>query len=309
MFARYVIRRLVLLVPVLFGVSIVIFLLIHITPGDPVRIMMGDEYQAARAAELRHELGLDAPLPVQYVTWVGRLASGDLGRSIFTHDSVVRLIADRLPLTLGLAGLSMAISLIVALPLGVLSATHRHSVLDNMTRIATTVGIAVPVFWSGILLLLVFGLYLGWLPAGGGPQRYGFRALILPSIALGLANAALLARMTRAAFVQVLAEQYITTARSKGLATRSVNYEHALRNALIPIITIVGLEVGALMGGAVLTERIFSLPGLGSLLVDSIYRRDFPIIQGATLIVALGFVLVNLIVDLAYAWVDPRVRY
>lgn len=309
MLASYLLRRIVLLVPVIFGVSLVIFMLVHFTPGDPVRVMLGDEYDEQRAAVLRAELGLDRPLPVQYAAWVGRLGQGDLGRSIFTKDPVRELIGDRLPLTLQLAGLSMAIAVAVALPVGIISASRRNSLFDSVARVMTTIGIAVPVFWSGIVLMLIFGLYLGWLPAGGGPARYGFKALILPSLVLGLANAALLARMTRSAFVQVLAEQYVTTARSKGLPARLVYGRHAMRNALIPIITVVGLEFGTLLGGAVLTERIFSLPGLGSLLVDSIYRRDFPIIQGATLVVAMGFVLVNLLVDLAYAVVDPRIRY
>jgi peptide/nickel transport system permease protein len=309
MVIRYALRRLVLLVPVLFGVTLVTFLLVHLTPGDPIQVMLGETYDETHAAELRQELGLDAPLPVQYVVWLGRLARGDLGHSILTKDPVLKLIGDRLPLTLELAGLSMIVALAVALPVGVLSATRRNGVFDSVARVASTIAIAVPVFWSGIMLILVFGLQLGWLPAGGGPSLFGYKALILPSLVLGLANAALLTRMTRAAMLEVLSEQYMTTARAKGLAPHVVYGRHAMRNALIPIITVIGLEFGTLLGGAVLTEQIFSLPGLGSLLIDSIYRRDFPIIQGATLIVALGLMLVTLLVDLAYAVVDPRIRY
>lgn len=309
MLARYALRRVAFFLPVLFGVSLVTFLLVHLTPGDPVRVILGDEYDEARATRLRQDLGLDAPLPVQYTRWITRVARGDLGRSIFTGDPVLTLIADRLPLTLQLTLLSMSIALAIGLPVGIISATRRNGLFDTVGRIASTIGIAIPVFWSGILLILLFGLYLGWLPAGGGPSRYGFKALILPSVALGLANAALLTRMTRSALVQALAEPYVTTARAKGLPARLVHFRHALRSALVPIITVVGLEVGALLGGAVLTERIFSLPGLGSLLVESIYRRDFPVIQGAALVVASGFVLINLLVDLSYAVVDPRVRY
>jgi len=305
----YLLRRLVLLVPVLFGVSLVTFLLIHITPGDPVRVILGDEYQEDRAAELRRELGLDAPLPVQYAIWLGRVVRGDLGQSAYTQEPVMSLIGHSLQLTLQLAALSMLVALVIALPSGMISAVRRNGFFDSITRALTTVGMAVPVFWSGIMLMLIFGMYLRWLPAGGSPQRFGFQALILPSVALGMSGAALIARMTRSSMVQVLGEKYMTTARSKGLPPRLLFGRHAMRNALVPVITVVGLELGSLLGGAVLTERVFSLPGLGNLLVESIYRRDFPVIQGATLVVAVGFVLVNLLVDLSYALVDPRIRY
>lgn len=309
MFTRYVLRRLVLLIPVLFGVTLVTFLLIHITPGDPVRVILGDEYDEDRAAVLREQLGLDAPLPLQYVSWLGRVVRGDLGRSTFTGEPVLSLVGDSLVLTLQLAGLSMIVSLVLALPVGMISAIRRNGVFDSVARVMTTLGMAVPVFWSGIMLILLFGLQLGWLPAGGGPAQHGFQALILPSIVLGLTTAALIARMTRASVVQVLGEKYMTTVRSKGLPTQLVYGRHAMRNALIPVITVVGLEFGTLLGGAVLTERVFSLPGLGNVLVESIYRRDFPVIQGATLVVAAGFVVVNLLVDVSYALIDPRIRY
>lgn len=306
---RYAARRLVLLIPVLVGLSVVIFAMTHLTPGDPVRVILGDEYDEERAAQVREQLGIDRPLPVQYLSWVRDVARGDLGDSLFMRDPVLSLILDRLPLTIQLAASSMAIAIIVAIPLGTVSAIRRNGVLDIVGRITATIGIAVPVFWSGILLILIFGLELGWLPAGGSPDRFGYRALVLPSLALGLANASLLTRMTRASVVQVLGEQYVTTARAKGLHERTVYIRHALRNALSPILTVIGLEIGTLLGGAVLTERIFGLPGLGSLLVESIYRRDFPVIQGTVLLVALIFVVVNFLVDIAYALIDPRVRY
>lgn len=306
---RYAARRLVLLIPVLVGLSAVIFAMTHLTPGDPVRVILGDEYDEERAAQVREQLGLDRPLPVQYLSWVRDVSRGDLGDSLFMRDPVLSLILDRLPLTIQLAASSMVIAIIVAIPLGTASAIRRNGVLDILGRITATIGIAVPVFWSGILLILIFGLELGWLPAGGSPDRFGYRALVLPSLALGLANASLLTRMTRASVVQVLGEQYVTTARAKGLHERTVYIRHALRNALSPILTVIGLEIGTLLGGAVLTERIFGLPGLGSLLVESIYRRDFPVIQGTVLLVALIFVVVNFLVDIAYALIDPRVRY
>lgn len=306
---RYAARRLVLLIPVLVGLSVVIFAMTHLTPGDPVRVILGDEYDEERAAQVREQLGLDRPLPVQYLSWVRDVSRGDLGDSLFMRDPVLSLILDRLPLTIQLAASSMVIAIIVAIPLGTASAIRRNGVLDILGRITATIGIAVPVFWSGILLILIFGLELGWLPAGGSPDRFGYRALVLPSLALGLANASLLTRMTRASVVQVLGEQYVTTARAKGLHERTVYIRHALRNALSPILTVIGLEIGTLLGGAVLTERIFGLPGLGSLLVESIYRRDFPVIQGTVLLVALIFVVVNFLVDIAYALIDPRVRY
>jgi len=284
------------------------FLLLHLIPGDPVHVMLGEQYDENTAATLRRDLGLDLPLPLQYGIWLGHILRGDLGRSIFTNDSVLVLIAERVPLTLELAGLGMAVALVISLPSGILSAVRRNGIFDRVTRIVTTVGVAIPVFWSAILLILVFAVYLGWLPAGGGPSRYGFRALILPSLALGLFNAALVTRMTRASLVDVLAEQFMTTARAKGLSPRLVYGRHAMHNALVPIVTVVGLEFGTLLGGAVLTEQVFGLPGLGSLLIDSIYRRDFPLIQGATLVVALGVMIVNLLVDVAYVLIDPRIR-
>jgi len=306
---RYTSRRLLLLIPVLLGIGAVVFLLIHLIPGDPAQVMLGSEYDPVRAASLRQELGLNAPLPVQFAVWLGNMARGDFGRSIFTHDPVLSLIVQRMALTGQLAVSSMAIAVAIGLPTGIVSAMRRRGMFDVVSRVLSTIGIAVPVFWSGILLMLLFGLYLRWLPAGGGPSQYGIKALVLPSVVLGLWVAALLVRMTRSSLLQILTEPYIVTAHAKGLARRLVYFRHALKNALIPIITIVGLEFGGLLGGAVLTERIFSLPGLGSLLIESIYRRDFPVIQGAVLVVALWFVLINLLVDLAYAVADPRVLY
>jgi peptide/nickel transport system permease protein len=269
---------------------------------------LGEQYDPKTAAALRRDLGLDRPLAMQYAVWLTHVLRGDLGRSIFTGDPVLSLVAARLPLTLELTGLGMATALAISLPAGILSAIRRNGAFDRAARVAATLLIAVPVFWSGILLILVFGLYLAWLPAGGGPSRYGYRALILPSLVLGLFNAGLITRMTRASMVEVLAEQFVVTAHAKGLPSRVVYAHHAMRNALVPIITVVGLEFGALLGGAVLTEQVFSLPGLGSFLIDSIYRRDFPLIEGATLVVALAVMLANLLVDVAYVFLDPRIR-
>lgn len=305
----FLVRRLAQLVPILIGMSIGVFLLIHFIPGDPTITLLGEDYNEQRAAQLRTELGLDRPLPVQFVVWLGRAVRGDLGTSLFNDQAVGRLLIDRGAVTLTLALFTTLISLTMAVPLGVFCATHRDSALDNLIRVLAMIGISMPVFWFGLLLMLLLSLQLGWLPPGGSPRNFGLRAYILPALTLGLSNAALLTRMTRSAMLEVLGQDYIRTAHAKGLRPARVHFRHAFRNAVIPVITIVGLQFGALLGGAVLTEFIFSLPGLGSQLIDSVHRRDFPVIQGTVLLIGAAFVVTNLLVDVGYTFLDPRIRY
>ena len=310
----YLIRRLATMVPVLLVVSVVVFSIIHLTPGDPVAIMLREDADPAAAAALRKVLGLDRPLPIQYLTWVGRAARGELGRSIRTNQPVAEAILERLPVTLSLAGASTLLALAVALPAGILSAVRRNSVADVTGTLAALSGISMPNFWLATLLIFLFSVRLGWLPPLGyvSPAKdfwAGLRSLILPSITLGTAMTAVVMRMTRSSLLEVLQLDFVRTARAKGLGGAAVLLRHALRNALIPVVTVVGLQAGALLGGAIITETIFALPGVGRLLVDAIFQRDFPIVQGVVLLLAVNFLLVNLLVDIAYGYLDPRIRY
>jgi peptide/nickel transport system permease protein len=310
----YLLRRIAGTVPVLLVVSAIVFSLIHLTPGDPVAIMLREESDPATVAILRRELGLDRPLPVQYLTWLGRAVRGELGRSIRTNQPVTEAIRERLPVTLSLAAAATVLALAVALPAGILSAVRRNSVADVAGTLVALSGISLPNFWLAILLIFLFSVILGWLPPMGyvSPLRDpwgGLRSLLLPAITLGTAMAAIVMRMTRSSLLEVLQLDYVRTARAKGLAERPVLLRHAMKNALIPVVTVVGLQAGALLGGAIITETIFALPGVGRLLVDAIFQRDFPIVQGVVLLLALNFLLVNLLVDVAYGWLDPRIRY
>lgn len=309
MILRYVARRLVLLLPVLLGISLFVFSIIRFAPGDPVHAALGMDYDPDLAAQMRHDLGLDKPIPQQYVWWLGRVMRGDLGRSIVAGETVQDLILSRLPTTLVLAFSSMIVALLVAVPLGIISAINKDSIIDNVSRLLAMVGVSMPVFWLGILLLIVFSLKLRWFPAGGSIMEHGVKALVLPSIALGASFAALITRMVRSTMVEVLVEDYIRTARAKGLHDWAVYVRHALKNALIPVVTVIGLQFGLILGGAVLTETIFNMPGLGRLLVEAVGRRDYPLIQGIILVTSLSFVLANLMVDVIYVIVDPRIRY
>ena len=310
----YLLRRLGAMVPVVAVVSVVVFSLIHLTPGDPVSIMLREESDPATLATLRRELGLDRPLPVQYLTWLGRAARGELGRSIRTNQPVIEAIRERLPVTLSLTVAASLLALAVALPAGIVSAARRNSAADVAGTLIALTGISLPNFWLAILLIFLFSVTLGWLPPIGyvSPARDlggWLRSLCLPAITLGAAMAAIVMRMTRSSLLEVLQLDYVRTARAKGLGERPVLLRHALKNALVPVVTVVGLQAGALLGGAIITETIFALPGVGRLLVDAIFQRDFPIVQGVVLFLALNFLLVNLLVDLAYAWLDPRIRY
>jgi peptide/nickel transport system permease protein len=305
----YAARRILLGVPVLFGLSILVFLLIHLAPGDPVTVQLGIHATAETAARLRNSLGLNAPLPVQYALWLSRVVRLDLGTSLYAHAPVTELIAQRFPTTLALTVASILLSLVIGVPLGVVSATRRDEIIDNVGRLFSIVDVSVPVFWLGFLLILAFAIAIPAFPPGGSPSEYGPIALVLPSVALGASFAGVVVRLTRAAMLEVLGEDYIRTAQAKGLSTFAVNYRHALGNSLIPLVTVVGLQVGVLLSGAVLTETVFSLPGLGLLMVGAVAARDYPMILGAVLFVAVLVVLVNLAVDLLYGVLDPRVRY
>ncbi len=311
---RYLTRRLVMLLPVLIGTTVIVFSFIRLVPGDAALVILGNDYTPEGARELRNQLGLDRPAYIQYLTWMGNVLQGNLGNSIypfggikFKGDPVVKVIFDRLPTTLALTFGTMVLSILLAVPIGMITAIKRNSAVDSILRIVSMIGISMPVFWFGLLLILVFAIQLHWLPANGNFTTNGFQALILPVVALGISDAALLSRMTRSAMLEVLAEDYVRTARAKGLKDLVVYYRHALRNALIPIVTVVGFQFGGLLSGAVLTETIFTMPGLGRLLVESVFRRDYPVIQGSVLIIALMFVITNLVVDLLYAYLDPRV--
>ncbi|MDQ7841418.1 MAG: ABC transporter permease [bacterium] len=306
---RYLVQRLSLLVPVMLGVTLVAFITLHLAPGDPARVLLGELGQGAskeEIARLRSTLGLDAPLPVQYGRFVWRAAQGDLGRSLRTGAPVRDEVLARAPFTLVLTVASLGIALAIGIPAGVLSAAYRGRAVDHAAMLLALFGVSLPVFWLGLLLMLVFSLALGWLPASG----FGtWKHLVLPAVTLGLASSALIARMTRSSLLEVLGQDYIRTARAKGLADRTVLLGHALRSALIPIVTVVGLQLGGLLGGAVLTETVFAWPGLGRLAVSAIYSRDTPLVQGTILFTAIAFVLINLAVDLLYALLDPRIRY
>jgi ABC-type dipeptide/oligopeptide/nickel transport system permease component len=303
--ATYLLRRILLVVPVLVGVSVIAFLMSHLVPGDPVTVMLGQQGTAEDAARLRESLGLNDPLWMQYWRYVSRAVQGDLGTSIRSGQPVLEEIVERIPSTLTLTVCAIVTAVVVGMALGVAAAISRSAVADAALMGVALIGISMPAFWSGILLILLFGLKLGWLPiAGSGPK-----ALILPTITLAAPAAAVLARMTRSTMLEVLGQDFVRTARAKGLRDRAVVARHVLRNALIPVVTIVGLQFGGLLTGSVIVESVFSRPGLGRYTITAIESRDFPQIQGIVLVAAGIYVFVNLAVDLLYAVIDPRIRY
>ncbi len=304
--SSYMLRRLVLLIPVLIGVAIIVFGMVRLLPGDPAVAMAGVHATPEYIAQVRADLGLDDPLPVQFGAFMSRLIRGDLGTSTRTNRPVSVEIWPRFLNTLALTTVSLVIASFVGILFGVISATRPYSLLDNIIMVLSLFGVAAPVFWSGLILMLVFSVWLGWLPSSGmgTPQHF-----VLPALTLAAYSTALIARMTRSSMLEVLNMDYITTAKSKGLTEKVVVIKHALRNALIPIVTILGLRFGMMLGGAVLTETVFSWPGVGRLMVDSILARDYPVVQGSVLLLALLFVLINLFVDLLYAFLDPQIQY
>jgi len=302
----YVLRRLALLVPVLFGVSLVSFGLMQLVPGDPAQILAGEEATEEVLNRIRQEYGLNRPLPAQYASYVRHAAAGNLGVSIQSRQPVATLLGQRFPFTLKLAFLAILVSATLGVIAGIVAATRRNSLLDIGALLGSLVGISLPIFWLGLLAILIFSVKLRWLPSGGTGS---LAHLILPALVLGAASSAVIARTTRASMLEVLRQDYVRTARAKGVSDRLVVYHHALGNAMIPILTVFGLEFGYNLGGAVLTETVFSLPGVGRLIVEGIFARDYPVVQGALLVVATTFVLVNLLTDVAYAYFDPRIRY
>jgi peptide/nickel transport system permease protein len=311
---EYIVRRLGLMVPTAFLVTVGVFLLIHLIPGDPATVILAESYTPEAAARIHQDLGLDRPLPEQYVIYMGKLAHGDLGRSVRNKLPVTQAIGERLPATLELGAAALLWSLMVAIPLGAIAALRRGRALDVIATGLTVAGISVPNFVLGILLILLFGLVLRLLPVGGFAALTdsvpdNLSRLILPAIALGTFGAASNMRFTRSSMIEVLNQDYIRTARAKGAGWWRVVNRHALKNALIPVVTVVGLQVGAILEGALVTETVFSWPGVGKLAVESIFSKDFPVVQGIVLMAALSFMLANLLVDLAYAWLDPRISY
>jgi len=290
---------------VVFGVVTIVFALIHAVPGDPVEVMLGESAQAADREALRHELGLDRPVTVQWLDYLARLARADLGASLHSKRPIAEVLAERIPATVQLAAAALAVALAIAVPLGIMAALRRDTLLDQGAMGFALLGVSIPNFWMGPLLILVFSLWLGWLPVSG---RDSPGSIILPALTLGTALAAILSRMIRAALLDVLHEDYIRTARAKGLGEFAVIVRHALPNIALPVVTVLGLQLGALLAGAVITETIFAWPGVGQLVVEAIQRRDYPVVQACVLLIALTYVAVNTLTDLAYAWMDPRVR-
>src|SRR5207302_8290341 len=314
---RYIARRTLLVVPVLIGLSIAVFLMLRLIPGDVVDVILGSEGSASpeRLAELRRIFGLDQPLPQQYLAWIVSLLGGDFGRSIRTSRPILPDVLARVPVTYQLTAMAMALSLVLAVPLGVVSSVKRATGVDALVRIFGLLGLSIPNFWlASMLVLLVSQHFRGGLPTSGyvypNQDLLGsFRSLLLPALALGAANMAILMRMTRSSMLEVLRQEYVLTARAKGLVERLVLYRHALRNALIPVVTVAGVQVGYLLGGAVIIEQIFALPGLGTLVLNGISQRDYPVVQASVLFIATSFVLVNLAVDVLYAYLDPKIHY
>lgn len=309
----YIVRRILIMIPTLLGVALLVFAMTRLASGDPARQLAGADASPEEVAEIRHDLGLDRPLPVQFGSYIVSVAQGDLGRSLLTNRPVANELISRFPTTLRVTTIAMMLALIAGLPLGVLAATRRHSMVDAGATTIALVGVSMPLFWTAIMGILLFSVRLQWLPVGGLHGSVfsveGFKSYILPCVTLALTPIALIARLTRASTLEVLNREYVVVARAKGLAERGVIIRHVLRNALLPVLTYVGLQFGFLLGGAVVTETIFALPGVGRLIITSISQRDYPMIQGAVLMIAVIFLTINLIVDVLYALIDPRVSY
>ena len=311
--AEFLVRRVAISIVTLFVISLIVFTGVRMIPGDPARVMGGTDADAAGLAEIRQKYGLDDPIPLQYLRWIGLALRGDLGESIRTRESVVWTVARKLPITIELAGLSLLIALTIAIPAGVFSAARRNTVWDLLANAVSLCGLSVPSFWLGIMLILFLSVRLHWLPASGFVSLWesplgNLQRMIMPAFVLGAGLAAVLMRQTRNSMIEILSEDYIRTAWSKGLAGRAVIFRHAFRNGLIPVVTILGLQTGALMGGAVVTEQIFVVPGFGRLIVEAVFTRDYPLVQGVVLITASVYVFINLLVDLSYSLLNPRIR-
>jgi ABC-type dipeptide/oligopeptide/nickel transport system permease component len=304
--SRFLLRRLTLIVPVLFGVSVVVFLMLQLVPGDPATVLAGDAASPEQIAALRRDLGLDQPLPVQYLRFLERLLlHGQLGKSTRTGREVLVEIAERFPYTLLLTFSAVVFSSVVGIALGIIAAVNRGRPTDFITMVITIIGVSVPSYWVALLMMLLFSVTLHWLPVSGASS---WKHFIMPTITLSLGSAAVKARVTRSSMLEILGQDYVRTARAKGLREQIVILRHVLKNALIPVVTLIGLQFGGLLGGAFITESIFGWPGVGRLGVQAIFNRDFPVVQGTVLLVAVSYALSNLVVDVIYAWLDPRIR-
>lgn len=309
----YILRRLLFMIPVALLVSFLTFMLLHLIPGDPARVLLGEEATPQTVAALQHQLGLDKPLPVQFALWFGQALHGNLGTSITLQQPVGQALLQRLPVTLELGTISLAFSLLLSIPLGVLTATHRNSWVDWLVNVSSLFGTAIPSFVLSLVLILVFAVALRIFPPGGyapftDDPLSNIRDMVLPVIALSTGGVAVTLRQVRASMLEVMQQDYVRTARAKGLSERRVQYVHALRNSLLPVLTIIGLQIGSILGGAVIIETIFLWPGVGKLAVDSIFSKDYPVVQGVVLMVAFSYMLTNLLVDVSYVFLDPRIR-
>lgn len=302
---KYVLKRILLLIPVLLGVSLLVFAIMSLTPGDPAQLILGETAPKEAVLKLREEMGLNDPFFIQYFRFIKNAIMGDFGRSYTTGREVFGEIFARFPNTLILAVIGIIISICIGIPIGIISATRQYSFLDSFSMVIALLGVSMPVFWLGLMLILTFSVKLGWLPSGGFDD---LKSIILPAVTLGVGSAAIITRMTRSSMLEVIRQDYIRTARAKGVAEKVVINKHALKNALIPIITVVGLQFGHLLGGAVLTESVYSWPGVGRLMVDAIRQKDTPTVLAAVVFLAAAFSVVNLLVDILYAYVDPRIK-
>ncbi len=303
---QYIIRRLLVAIPSIFGVLVIVFAMVRLAPGDPALLLAGEFADAATVERIRERFGLNEPVHVQFGRFISGVFQGDLGRSTRTNREVTADLIDYFPNTLELALGAILVALVIGIGLGVASALKPNTWIDALSMILALIGVSMPVFWFGLLAILYFSVELGWFPVAG---RGTLSHLVLPAITLGVSSTGIIARMTRSAMLDVLGQDYIRTARAKGLPGSGVVFKHALRNALVPVITVGGLEFGSLMAGAVITETVFTWPGIGRLLVQSILARDYPVVQGAVLLIALSFIVINILVDLVYAFVDPRIRF
>ncbi|POQ98507.1 peptide ABC transporter [Alkalispirochaeta sphaeroplastigenens] len=302
---KYILRRVLLLIPVMLGVSFVVFTIMFFTPGDPAKLLLGERAPESEVQALRTQMGLDDPFAIQYGRFLFNALRGDLGRSLVTRQPAALELVNRFPATLQLAAAGVLVAVLIGIPIGIVSATRQYSLFDTFSMIFALIGVSMPNFWQGIMMVLLFSIMLRVLPSSG----YGTPAhLVMPALTIGTSSAATITRMTRSSMLEVIRQDYIRTARAKGLSERVVINRHALKNALIPIVTVVGLQFGYLLGGAVLTETIFSWPGVGRLMVDAIRQRDYPVVQGGVLLLALTFSIVNLFVDILYAYIDPRIK-
>lgn len=310
----YLLHRALAIIPVMLVVATVSFVLIRLAPGDPASVLAGPDATTEDLAQLRTALGMDQPLPVQLVKWYGRLAQGDLGQSIFLRRPVVQAVVERLEPTLLLTLWGTLLAILIGVPAGIVSARYHNTAVDQSFMALALLGLSIPNFLLGLLMILVFGVWLGWLPVSGYvPLDEGVwlnvRSLLMPAVSLGLVQSALVARITRSSMLDVLREQYILSGRAKGLSERAVIYKHALKNAIIPTLTVIGITVALLIGGAVVIETVFNIPGVGRLIISAVLRRDYPVVQGVVLLVAVTYTVINLLVDLAYLVIDPRIRY